>query len=54
MRKGTITPENSLKHLWMEVNGKNKESPYSNGVTCFKNAKKIEWIEKWKQLYLRL
>ena len=41
--------DNSLEHLWFEVNGKNKKWPYLIGIIyqpSTENAKKIEWIEK--------
>ena len=49
IRNDIISLDNSLEHLWVEVKGKNKKSPYLIGVVqqpSSENAKKIEWIEK--------
>ena len=49
IRNDIIGLDNSLEHLWVEVKGKNKKSPYSIGIVyqpSSENAKKIEWIEK--------
>ena len=44
-----ISLEDSLEHLWVEVKGKSKISPYLIGIVYqlrSENAKKIERIEK--------
>ena len=44
-----ISLDDSLGHLWVEVRGKNKKSPYLIGIVyqpSSENAKKVEWIEK--------
>ena len=49
IRNDIISLNNSLEHLWFEVNGKNKKSRYLIGIVyqpSSENAKKIEWIEK--------
>ena len=49
IRNDIISLDDSLEHLWVEVKGKNKKSPYLIGIVLqpsFENAKKIEWIEK--------
>ena len=49
IRNDKISLDDSLEHLWVEIKGKNKKSPYLIGVAyqpSSKNAKKIEWIEK--------
>ena len=48
-RNDIISLDDSLEHLWVDVKGKNKKSPYLIGVVyqpSSENAKKIEWIEK--------
>ena len=49
IRNNIISLDDSVEHLWVEVKGKNKKSPYLIGVVyqpSFQNAKKIKWIEK--------
>ena len=49
IRNDIISLDDSLEHLWVEIKGKNKKSPYLIGVVyqpSSENAKKIEWIEK--------
>ena len=49
IRNDIISLDDSLEHLWVEVKGKNKKTPYLIGIVyqpSSENAKKIEWIEK--------
>ena len=56
IRNDKISLQYSLEHLWAEVKGKNKKSPYFIGIVyqpSSENAKKIEWIENNDAVYLR-
>ena len=49
IRNDIISLDDSLEHQWVDVNGKNKKSPYLIRVVyqpSSENAKKIEWTEK--------
>lgn len=49
VRNDIVSINETLDHLWIEVQGKNKRSPYLIRIvsqTSSRNAKKIIWIEK--------
>ena len=49
VRNDIVSINETLDHLWIEVQGKNKRSPYLIRIVSqpsSRNAKKIIWIEK--------